>query len=55
MRILRVAPFDVTGTDEEEGKGNTPKEEMACASLLGHAVKNRMTVIRVGWCAIGDK
>lgn len=43
---------DVTGTEEEEGKGNAPKEETACALSLGHAVKSRMTVIRSGWCAI---
>ena len=36
---------DVTGTGEEEGKGKTPKEEMSCMSILGHAIKNRMTVI----------
>ncbi len=37
--------FDVTGTGEEEEKGKTPKEEISCGSSLGHAVKNRMTVI----------
>ena len=36
---------DVTGTEEEEGKGKTPKEEMSCKSNLGHAIKSRMTVI----------
>ncbi len=45
--------FDVTGTDEEEGKGKTPKEEMTCKSSLGHAVKNCMTVIYIfRWGAI---
>ena len=37
--------FDVAGTDDEEEKGKTPKEEMSCISSLGHAVKSRMTVI----------
>ena len=37
--------FDVTGTNEEEEKGKTPKEEISCGSILGHAVKSRMTVI----------
>ena len=36
---------DVAGTNEEEEKGNTPKEEMSCTSSLGHTVKSRMTVI----------
>jgi len=36
---------DVAGTEEEEGKGKTPKEEMSCISILGHAIKSRMTVI----------
>lgn len=38
--------FDVAGTEEKEGKENMPKEEISCVSILGHAVKNRMTVIR---------
>ncbi len=38
---------DVTGTEEESGKGKTPKEEMTCKSILGHAIKSRMTVICV--------
>ena len=37
--------FDVTGTEEKGEKGKTPKEEMSCASSLGHTVKSRMTVI----------
>ena len=36
---------DAAGAWEEKGKGNTPKEEMTCQSILGHAVKSRMTVI----------
>ena len=35
----------MTGTEEEKGKGKTPKEERTCISNLGHTVKNRMTVI----------
>lgn len=45
---------DAAGAGEGRGKGKTPKEEMTCQSILGHAVKSRMTVIRQGWCAIGD-
>lgn len=37
--------FDVAGTEEKEEKGKTPKEGISCISNLGHAVKNRMTVI----------
>ena len=37
--------FDVAGTEDEEEKGKTPKEEMSCKSSLGHTVKSRMTVI----------
>ena len=37
---------DATGAEEERGKGDTPKEETACKSNLGHTVKSRMTVIR---------
>lgn len=37
---------DVAGICEEERKGKTPKEEMSCASILGHTVKSRMTVIQ---------
>lgn len=40
---------DVTGTEEEERKGKTPKEEISCISNLGHAIKSRMTVICVTW------
>ena len=43
---------DAAGADEGRRKGKTPKEEMTCESSLGHTVKNRMTVIRNGWCAI---
>lgn len=45
---------DAAGASEGKGKGNTPKEKMTCQSILGHAVKSRMTVIRQGWCAIGN-
>lgn len=38
--------FDAAGAGEGKGKGKTPKDEMTCESSLGHAVKNRMTVIR---------
>lgn len=36
---------DATGAVDRRGKGKTPKEEMTCKSILGHAVKSRMTVI----------
>ena len=36
---------DIEGTGEEKGKGRAPKEERACTSSLGHAVKSCMTVI----------
>lgn len=35
----------MTGIDEEEEKGTTPKEIVSCEWFLGHAVKNGMTVI----------
>lgn len=38
--------FDAAGAGEGKGKGKTPKDETICKSNLGHAVKNRMTVIR---------
>lgn len=37
--------LDVAGTEEGMRKGNTPKEEKTCGSILGHAVNSRMTVI----------
>ncbi|MBR5248541.1 MAG: hypothetical protein IKV27_06350 [Lachnospiraceae bacterium] len=45
MRISKVVFSDVTGTGDERGKGNTPKEESACGLILGHTANNRMTVI----------
>lgn len=36
---------DVTGTEEETGKGTTPKEEMTCESILGDTSKRCITVI----------
>ncbi|GAA6300131.1 hypothetical protein F240042I4_27090 [Eisenbergiella tayi] len=42
----------MTGTEEEKGKGKAPKEEGAWCPNLGHAVKNRMTVICKRWGAI---
>ena len=39
------SPSNVAGTRAEGGKGKTPKEEMTCQSILGHTVKNCMTVI----------
>lgn len=46
--------FDVAGTEERDGKENAPKEWFCCGIGLGHALKKRMTVIRYGWCAIGE-
>ncbi len=37
--------LDVAGTEEEERKGGTPKEEISCGLSLGHKVNNLMTVI----------
>ncbi|MCI9319549.1 MAG: hypothetical protein HFH05_05650 [Lachnospiraceae bacterium] len=37
---------NTTGVDAGRQKGRTPKEERTCESILGHTVKNRMTVIR---------
>ena len=38
--------IDATGAGDRREKGMTPKEEMTCNSILGHAVKSCMTVIR---------
>lgn len=38
--------LDATGAKEKREKGMTPKEEMTCKSILGHAVNSCMTVIR---------
>lgn len=38
----------------ERRKGKTPKEEITCESSLGHAVKNRMTVIRCSGGALSE-
>ena len=38
--------MDAAGAGDGKGKGKTPKDEMTCESILGHTVKNRMTVIR---------
>lgn len=38
----------------ERRKGKTPKEEITCESSLGHAVKNRMTVIRYSGGALSE-
>lgn len=35
----------MTGTGEESGKGEAPKEDRTCEWNLGHVVKNYMTVI----------
>ena len=45
--------MDAAGARDGKGKGKTPKDEMTCESILGHAVKSCMTVIRFGWGAIG--
>ena len=45
VALVKSTILDVTVTDEEIGKGLTPKEEMYCKSNLGHTVKSRMTVI----------
>ena len=36
----------MAGTEEGMRKGNTPKEDGSCDLNLGHAAKNRMTVIQ---------
>ncbi len=46
--------LDVTGTEEGEGKGKTPKEEMTCKSSLGDTVKNCITVIYILDGALSD-
>ena len=38
-------PEDVSGTDEIGRKGATSKEHISCVYVLGHMVKNHMTVI----------
>ncbi len=50
VAFFKSISSDVTGTDEEEGKGTTPKEEISCILNLGHAVKSRMTVICTTCC-----
>ena len=45
VAFFKSISSDVTGTDEGEGKGTTPKEEISCMLNLGHAIKSRMTVI----------
>ncbi len=45
VAFFKSISSDVTGTDEEGRKGQTPKEEMSCTSILGHTIKSRMTVI----------
>lgn len=37
--------MDAAGAGDGKGKGKTPKDEMTCESILGHAVKSCMTVI----------
>ena len=37
--------LDVAGTGEEKRKEKTPKELVSCGHILGHTVKNCMTVI----------
>lgn len=36
---------DVTGTDEDFGKGRAPKEMISCRFFLGHRMNNHMTVV----------
>ncbi len=38
--------LDVAGTEEGKRKEKTPKEYVSCGQILGHTVKNCMTVIR---------
>lgn len=45
--------MDVAGTGEEKQKERTPKGYIPVDILLGHEVKNFMTVIWNGWGAIG--
>lgn len=47
---IEVARFisnlsDVAGTEEDRRKGIAPKGYLSCEELLGHRVKNSMTVI----------
>ncbi len=44
-------PLDVAGTDEDGGRGRTPKGSFYSEGLLGHRVNNPVTVI---WCKISD-
>ena len=37
--------WDVADTDEQIGKGKSPKEKRVCTFFLGHAVNSCMTVI----------
>lgn len=39
--------MDVSGTGDIRRKGVTPKEYISCVCILGHMVKNYMTVIFV--------
>lgn len=55
--MVEVACFkssfpDVTGTGEGEQKERTPKGYTPVGILLGHKVKNLMTVIGIRWGAI---
>ena len=45
VACFKSSSFDVAGTEEKEGKGKTPKEEITCESSLGHTIKSCMTVI----------
>ena len=45
MRTLSVAFSDVAGTGEGKQKESTPKGYIPADILLGHRVKNSMTVI----------
>ena len=39
-------PLDVAGTDEDGGKGRTPKGSFYSEGLLGRRMNNSVTVIR---------
>lgn len=54
VAFLRSTLFDAAGAGDGRGKGETPKEEAFCGPNLGHAVKNRMTVIRWADGALSD-
>jgi len=47
--------FDAAGAEDEGRKGNTPKEEIVCRSILGHMVKSHMTVIRFTDGALSER